>query len=68
MPIMPPIKQMIIASLMNWSIIIESVAPSAFRVPISLVRSVMETVIMFITPIPPTINAIAAIIDIAIVI
>lgn len=40
-------------------------APSALRVPISLVRSVIETSIIFITPIPPTkrempaINAIA---------
>ena len=30
------------------------VAPSAFLVPISLVRSVIDTSIIFITPIPPT--------------
>ena len=38
-----------------------NVAPSAFRNPISRVRSVTETSIIFITPIPATIKAIPAI-------
>ena len=32
------------------------VAPMAFRMPISLVRSVTETSMIFITPTPPTIR------------
>ena len=36
-------------------------APRAFLVPISLVRSVMETSMMFITPMPPTSRDIPAI-------
>ena len=40
-------------------------APKAFLVPISLVRSEMDTNIMFITPIPPTKSEIPAIIVIA---
>ena len=40
-------------------------APRAFLVPISLVRSVMDTSIIFITPIPPTKRAIPAITEIA---
>ena len=36
-------------------------APSALRRPISLVRSVTDTSIIFITPIPPTTRLIAAI-------
>ena len=35
-------------------IISRLLAPSAFRVPISFVRSVTETNMIFITPIPPT--------------
>jgi len=35
------------------------VAPSAFRKPISLVRSITETSIIFIIPIPPTTKDIA---------
>ena len=30
------------------------VAPSAFRMPISRVRSVTETIMMFMMPMPPT--------------
>ncbi len=36
-------------------------APTAMRTPISFVRSVTDTSMMFITPMPPTISAIAAI-------
>ena len=42
------------------------VAPSAFLVPISRVRSVTETSMMFITPMPPTSSEIAAMTAIAI--
>ena len=35
-------------------------APSALRVPISRVRSVTETIMMFITPMPPTSSEMAA--------
>ena len=39
-------------------------APSALRVPISRVRSVTETIIMFITPMPPTSSESAAMAEI----
>ena len=42
-------------------------APSALRIPISLVLSVTETSIMFITPIPPTSREMAATKDMKIV-
>ena len=35
-------------------------APTAMRMPISWVRSVTETSMMFITPMPPTTRAMAA--------
>ena len=38
-------------------------APTAMRTPISLVRSVTETSMMFITPMPPTISEITAMAD-----
>ncbi|MNI64851.1 hypothetical protein D3C73_1203200 [compost metagenome] len=60
-PIAPPINDRITASIMNWIIIVPGVAPMALRIPISLVRSVTETSIMFITPIPPTSKEIPAI-------
>ena len=47
-PIMPPARLTSIASNRNWVIMIFSLAPKAFRVPISLVLSVTETSIMFI--------------------
>ena len=37
------------------------VAPSALRSPISRIRSVTETSMMFMTPMPPTISEMAAI-------
>ena len=64
-PMTPPIRQRMMASVINWMRIALLGAPSAFLVPISLVRSVMETIMMFITPIPPTSNAIPAIREIA---
>ena len=44
------------------------VAPKALRKPISRVRSVTDTSMMFITPIPPTNNEIPAIAPITVVI
>ena len=49
------------ASIINCIIIDLCVAPKAFLKPISLVRSVTETSIIFITPIPPTIKLMPAI-------
>ena len=39
---------------MNWRRITAGRAPSALRRPISRVRSVTDTSMMFMTPIPPT--------------
>ena len=46
-------------SVRNWNSIVEVFAPSAFLIPISRVRSVTVTSIIFITPMPPTSNDIA---------
>ena len=40
-------------------------APRAFRVPISRVRSVIDTSIIFMTPIPPTSREMPAMTEIA---
>ena len=48
------------ASAMNWPTMSERCAPIALRMPISRVRSVTETSMMFMTPIPPTSSEIAA--------
>ena len=50
----------IIASVTNWARIAVRGAPMALRIPISRVRSVTVTSMMFITPIPPTSSEIAA--------
>ena len=55
-------------SMINCRRMEEFGAPSAFRVPISLVRSVMDTSMIFMTPIPPTTRAIPPIKAIAVVI
>ena len=47
-------------SVRNWIRTSRVLAPSAFLIPISLVRSVTETSMIFIIPIPPTISEIAA--------
>ena len=44
------------ASSVNCSRMFFFVAPMALRIPISRVRSVTETSMMFITPTPPTIR------------
>ena len=47
-------RQMMTDSTMNCTRMLPFVAPSALRVPISRVRSVMDTSMIFITPMPPT--------------
>ena len=61
-PIIPPVKVRIAASARNCVSIEEVLAPRDFLMPISLVLSVTETVMIFITPIPPTKRDIAAMI------
>ena len=60
-PINPPRPDRVKASIKNWFLISLSLAPKAFLKPISLVRSVTETSMIFIMPMPPTIKEIAAI-------
>ena len=50
----PPVSVRAIASNRNWRTMSRRRAPSALRTPISCVRSVTLTSMMFITPIPPT--------------
>ena len=59
-PIIPPSNVMIPASARNCSNTEPVRAPSAFLIPISLVLSVTDTSMIFITPIPPTSREIAA--------
>ena len=59
-PMTPPIAVTITASIKNCVRMSFWRAPTAFRIPISFVRSVTETSIMFITTIPPTTSEIAA--------
>ena len=58
MPIRPPNRQMAADSNRNCMRMLRRLAPIAFLMPISRVRSVTETNMMFITPIPPTNSAI----------
>ncbi len=55
-PMKPPTAHRVIASIVNCSRIVRLVAPMALRTPISRVRSVTETSMMFMTPTPPTIR------------
>ena len=55
-PITPPTAVSMIASSVNCSRMSRLRAPMALRTPISRVRSVTETSMMFITPTPPTIK------------
>ncbi len=54
MPMAPPRRQIEEDSNKNWRRMLRRVAPIAFRTPISRVRSVTETNMMFITPTAPT--------------
>lgn len=60
-PIKPPIKLRVIDSARNCNNTSFVLAPTDIRIPISRVRSVTETSIMFIIPIPPTIKETPAI-------
>ena len=60
-PMIPPILVSMAASVRNWYKITFFLAPIAFFRPISLVRSVTETSMIFITPMPPTRSEILAI-------
>ena len=57
---MPPISETSTASVRNCVRMSLRRAPTALRMPISRVRSVTLTSMMFITPIPPTSSEIAA--------
>ena len=64
-PVTPPMRQINTASIKNCCRMLDCLAPIAMRTPISLVRSVTDTNIIFITPIPPTIKEIKAIEEIS---
>ena len=49
------------ASIRNCTVMSEDAAPSAFLRPISRVRSVTETSMMFMMPMPPTMSEMAAV-------
>src|SRR5579871_4364254 len=53
-PRIPPTALRVTASIKNWRRMLLRLAPMALRTPISLVRSVTLTSMMFITPMPPT--------------
>jgi hypothetical protein len=59
-PIVPPAMLSDIASATNCRSTSIRFAPSARRRPISFVRSVTDTSMMFMMPIPPTMSEIAA--------
>ena len=63
MPMMPPSTQSTTASMRNCSRMLNRVAPSALRMPISRVRSVTDTSMMFMMPMPPTSSDTAAMPD-----
>ena len=63
-PAIPPAPVSVTASVRNCQMMSARRAPRAFRIPISRVRSVTATSIMFITPTPPTMNAIEEMISI----
>ena len=56
MPAMPPARLIITASLRNCASTSLCVAPTARRTPISLMRSRIDASMMFMIPIPPTIE------------
>ena len=54
MPMTPPIRAKTSASTKNWVRTWRSSAPIARRMPISRVRSVTDTSMIFMMPMPPT--------------
>ena len=60
MPRAQPIMQRTTASIRNCTRMVLRLAPMALRMPISRVRSVTVTSMMFMMPIPPTISEMAA--------
>ena len=60
MPTMPPVTESVAASTRNWVRMSRRRAPSALRMPISRVRSVTDTSMMFMITMPPTNSEIAA--------
>ena len=60
-PSTPPIPVNTQASVRNWARILRRFAPMAFFRPISVVRSVTVTSMMFMTPTPPTSSEMLAI-------
>ena len=57
----PPRALVTAASMTNCSIMVRSLAPRDLRTPISRVRSVTDTSMMFMIPMPPTTREMAAI-------
>ena len=60
MPSSPPMAEVVPASMTNWLRMSLRLAPRDFRMPISRVRSVTDTSMMFIIPMPPTSREMAA--------
>jgi hypothetical protein len=60
MPTMPPIPQSIPDSMRNWATMLLRCASRLRRIPISRVRSVTVTSMMFMIPMPPTSREMAA--------
>ena len=56
----PPMAERIADSVRNWMSTSLVLAPRALRMPISLVRSVTLTSMMFMIPMPPTTREMAA--------
>ena len=60
-PSAPPMAASTRASMRNCAMMSAGCAPTAMRMPISRVRSVTDTSMMFMTPMPPTISDTSAI-------
>ena len=60
-PIIPPVTLIMTASIRNWNRMCRPFAPMDIRRPISRVRSVTDTYMMFMIPMPPTSNDMPAI-------
>ena len=60
MPMQPPIALNVTASIRNCTRMSAARAPTAMRMPISRVRSVTLTSMMFMMPMPPTTSETAA--------